>query len=151
MHYPVGQPTCILQWAFPVHVQGVQDRFNDFVLAAGTCSTACVLGIANYLTGSKLKYVHLIYCLCMLIVMSWLLLLVVITNSDHLWLKVQYKKCSIVPRPSYPSFCLAAVGGGSETVTGVGTWLWEVRKKYSNHIHCTEMCTCILSFACQYV
>ena len=44
-------------------VQGVLDRFDDIVLAAGTCGTACALGIANYLTGSKLKYVHLLCCI----------------------------------------------------------------------------------------
>ena len=42
-------------------VQGVLERFDDIVLAAGTGSAACALGIANHLTGSKLKYVHLIY------------------------------------------------------------------------------------------
>lgn len=36
--------------------QGVLERFDDIVLAAGT--TGCVLGlaIANHLTGSNLKY-----------------------------------------------------------------------------------------------
>ena len=43
---------------YVLSLQGVPDRFDDIVLAAGSAGAACGLAIANYLTGSKLKYVH---------------------------------------------------------------------------------------------
>ncbi len=43
----------LAMWPFPT--QGLFDRFDDVVLAAGSAGTAAGLAIANYLTGSKVK------------------------------------------------------------------------------------------------
>ena len=39
-------------------MQGVLDNFDDIVVAIGSGGTTCGLGLANYLTGSKLKYAN---------------------------------------------------------------------------------------------
>lgn len=40
-------------------MQGVLERFTDIVVTVGSGGTASGLAIGNYLTGSKLKYVHI--------------------------------------------------------------------------------------------
>ena len=39
-------------------MQGVLDNFDDIVVAIGSGGTTCGLALANYLTGSKLKYAN---------------------------------------------------------------------------------------------
>ena len=40
-------------------MQGLLEKFDDLVMAIGSGGTAYGLAVANYLTGSKLKYVTL--------------------------------------------------------------------------------------------
>lgn len=42
------------------------ERFDDVVVAMGSGGTACGLAIANYLTGSNLKYVIITLCKLMM-------------------------------------------------------------------------------------
>ena len=37
-------------------MQGVLENFDDIVMPVGSGGTVCGVAIANYLTGSKLKY-----------------------------------------------------------------------------------------------
>lgn len=41
--------------------QGVLENFDDIVLCAGTAGTCGAVAVANYLTGSKIKYVMYIH------------------------------------------------------------------------------------------
>ena len=45
------------------HIQGVAEQYDDIVFATGSGGTASGLSIANYLTGSKLKYVIVCDCI----------------------------------------------------------------------------------------
>ncbi len=40
-------------------MQGVAERYDDLVVAVGSGGTVCGLALGNYLTGSKLKLVHI--------------------------------------------------------------------------------------------
>ena len=48
---------CIDMLISNLHSQGVAEQYDDIVFATGSGGTASGLSIANYLTGSKLKYV----------------------------------------------------------------------------------------------
>lgn len=41
-------------------IQGLHEKFDDIVMAIGSGGTACGLAVANYLTGSRLKYVTIL-------------------------------------------------------------------------------------------
>ncbi len=42
-----------------IRMQGVAERYDDLVVAVGSGGTVCGLALGNYLTGSKLKLVHI--------------------------------------------------------------------------------------------
>ena len=41
-----------------IFLQGILQHFDDIVMCAGTAGTCGAVAVANYLTGSKIKYVY---------------------------------------------------------------------------------------------
>ena len=52
---PLNSTFALMVYCNTILLQGVLEEFDDIFVAAGTAGTACGLGVANYLTGSKLK------------------------------------------------------------------------------------------------
>ena len=42
-------------------LKGLHDHFDDIVVTSGTGGTTAGIAIANYLTGSKLRYVCILF------------------------------------------------------------------------------------------